>query len=246
MERDRRVHHPGVRGPGEELELSPEESGHLLRVLRLRRGDSLAVFDGAGREWRATLLDARGTVARIQVEEERTEPVESPLDVVLFQGLCRPERMEWIVQKGTEIGLRAVVPFAAAHSGVPRPGPARMERWRRVAREACKQCGRRRVPDVLDPLPELPPPRSRGLALVLDAGPRSRPLASYLAAPPPPEVHLAVGPEGGFSDAEIEERIAAGWWPAALGPRVLRTETAGIVAAALVMSAWGDLGSRRV
>jgi 16S rRNA (uracil1498-N3)-methyltransferase len=151
--------------------------------------------------------------------------------------------MEWVIQKGTEVGLDAIRPFAARRSEVDAPSAERLRRYRRVALEAAKQSGRRLVPDVAEPLPGLPLPPSGVCALLLDGGPEARPIVERLARPRPGSVWLAVGPEGGFEPAEAAALAAGGWSLTGLGPRTLRTETAGVVAAALVLHAWGDFGA---
>jgi 16S rRNA (uracil1498-N3)-methyltransferase len=242
MERIRRVHHPEVPGPGALVVLDPEETHHVVRVLRLRAGDPVSVFDGRGREWEGVLLSASRSGATVRTGSELTGRVDPPLSVALFQALCRPERMEWVIQKGTEVGLEAVRPFAARRSEVEPPSEGRLARYRRVALEAARQCGRRRVPSVEDPVGTLPEVPEGTCALCLDAGPGAEAISERLRGPAPGAVWLAVGPEGGFEPDETQSFEASGWRRAGLGPRTLRTETAGAIAAALVLHAWGDLG----
>ncbi len=240
MERIARVHQPDVPGPGREVDLDPEETHHLTRVLRLGPGDAISVFDGRGGEWEAVILSARAGAARVRIGRELAGSVEAGLEVILFQGLSRSEKMEWAIQKGTEIGVAEVRPFAAIRSQTATPSPARLARWRRVALEACKQSGRRRIPRVADPVPSLPTPPSGVLALLPDPG--APPLRSRLGGVRAETVWVAVGPEGGFTPDEVGAAVSTGWVRCGLGPRVLRTETAGMIACALVLSAWGDLG----
>lgn len=245
MSRERRVFHEGPSpSPGDLLDLAREEAHHVLRVLRLRAGDALRVFDGRGGEWEATLVSSAGTEVRARIGEAVSSAVESPLTVLLFQALCRTDRMELVVQKGTELGLRAIRPWPAVRSESAMPSAKRLERWRRIAIEACKQSGRRTVPSI-EPLERLPmPPADESVAaLVLDAAEAGRPLGARLTGATVREVWLAVGPEGGFEAGEREAALAGGWLACSLGPRTLRTETAGLVAAALVLHRWGDLGS---
>ncbi len=234
-----RAFHDGTppRG-GERLELSPAESHHVRRVLRLRAGEPLTIFDGSGREWRATLLEPRGERAEVAVGAEVGGAVEPALDVHLYQGLCRPALLEWVIQKATEIGVAAISPLETERAERARP---RAERLRRVAVEACKQSGRRRLPRT-EFCTEPPPAPDSILALVLDPGARERPLAGYLGTPVPDAVWLLSGPEAGLSSQEVERWERQGWRRASLGPRTLRAETAGVVGVSIVLHHWGDLG----
>ena len=219
--------HPRVR-------LDSEETHHLARVLRARPGERVDVFDGRGREWRGT-YEGEGLV---QLHEEILEPVEAPVAITLLQAGSRPERFEWVLQKGTEVGVVAFRWIGTARVEPDAPSPARLERWRRILVEAAKQSGRRVVP-ALDVEPDWPRPPGGGRGLVLHPGGAS--LGSVLGEPFG-DLEIAVGPEGGFDEEEIAALRALGWAVAGLGPRILRTETAGPLAAALVLHLRGDLG----
>lgn len=219
--------------------LDPEESHHLLRVLRARAGDAVLAFDGAGGEWEATIEDASRDAVRLRVEAPTGRRSEPALRVTLVQALVRPEKLEYILQKGTEIGVAAFLAVGCERAEAPAPSPSRLARYRRVLIEACKQSGRLVVPGLSVGAwpPEIPP------TIVLDLSEEAPPIAGVLAAARPGAAVIAVGPEGGFTPAELADLVAAGGIRCSLGPRVLRTETAGIVAGALVLHAWGDLGS---
>jgi 16S rRNA (uracil1498-N3)-methyltransferase len=233
-------HHPLPGTPGIEVELSPEEGHHVQRVLRLTPGAALRLFDGRGVEWESRLLEVRPGRVRVTLERERTERVEASLQVVLFAGICRADRMEWMIQKSTEIGVARLHPVATSRSDAPPPGRKRLRRWRRIAIEAAKQSGRRIVP-AIEPLDDLPA-AERHPALLLHPGPESLPLGALLEGAAPPTVRLATGPESGFDGPELARWSERGWRQAALGPRTLRAETAGVVAASILLHAWGDLG----
>ncbi len=241
--RNWRVHHPELPDAGGgRIELSAEESHHVQRVLRLRPGDPLTVFDGQGHEWSAVIeAAARGSV-RVRLESPLDNRVEPELELVLCQALCPPARMEWLIQKVTEVGVSAVVVFGAARSGSSSATPRLLGRWRRIALEAAKQSGRTRVPRI-ESCARLPsPPAERGLGLLLDPAEDVPPIGGLLPPSPPRAVWLAVGPEGGFELREIELLTGEGWQRARLGPRTLRADTAGLVAAAILLHRWGDLG----
>jgi 16S rRNA (uracil1498-N3)-methyltransferase len=172
------------------------------------------------------------------------DPVEPGLRLHLYQALCRQDRFEWVIQKGTEIGMTAIHPLAAERADGRPPDAKRLARWRRIAIEACKQSGRRLCPEIL-PVDRVPAPGPGVTALVLDPGSSELPLGRALPGPAPEELWVAVGPEGGFSDVELERMVGLGWRPAGLGPRILRTETAGLVACAIALHHLADLGPGR-
>jgi 16S rRNA (uracil1498-N3)-methyltransferase len=230
---------------GARVELGSEESHHIRRVLRLDVGEAIAIFDAGGREWLATIAEAESECVVVQLVREVHRDVEPRIDVSLYQGLGRSQQVEWVIQKATEIGVSAVHPLRTRRGERFPVRPQRVERWRRIAVESCKQCGRCRVPRV-DCCDELPAAEPGSLALVLDPGRAAPPLAARLdrfdQAKPPARVLLACGPEAGFDDDEVADWCGAGWRRAGLGPRILRTETAGVVAATIVLSRWADLG----
>jgi 16S rRNA (uracil1498-N3)-methyltransferase len=227
---------------GDRVDLDPDESHHVARVLRLKPGDALSVFDGKDAEWEAT-IDA-ATRERVSVVVGRPLPgvVEPALRVVLYQALVRPEKLEWVLQKGTEVGVTAFRLVASDRVEAPPPSPGRLARYARIVMEACKQSGRRFLPALSSGALEAPP--AGVVAIVLGHAQGVDTIGAVLAGPRAEDVWLAVGPEGGFSEGELEVLIRAGWQRASLGPRVLRTETAGAVAAAIVLHTWGDLGPK--
>jgi 16S rRNA (uracil1498-N3)-methyltransferase len=238
-----RVHHPGAAdAEGRLLDLEAHEADHVRRVLRLRPGDALGVFDGAGREWRASLVRCDATAVTVRLDEPRSAPVESPLPLALFQGECRPERLDWVVQKATEIGV-SELRIVAGVTGRPRGPGDRLSRWRRIAVEACKQSGRRRLP-LIELAAELPPVEPGTLGLLLDPLDGGAALGAVCAGHAPARVWLAVGAEEGFDAGRRSAALERGWRLAGLGPRTLRSETAGLVAAAIVLHLWADVGPR--
>lgn len=223
------------------LVLDVDESHHVVRVLRARAGDPVRVFDGAGREWIGTFVQVARYPVSVRVERELLDPVEPPVAITLVQALTRPERIEFVLVKGTEIGIRSFRLVPSERADLAEISKPRRERLGRVLIEAAKQCGRRVVPDLT--LGRLDDPCEADMALVLDPRPGAPGFGSHFESRRVGRVAIAVGPEGGFSEDEIAAMTARGWTPASLGPRVLRTETAGMIAAALVLHRWGDLGS---
>lgn len=243
-----RIHHPGDLAPDLTLELHDAASAHLLRVLRLRPGAAVVVFNGDGGEYDCVLEGADEGRARLRVGVRREPAVESPLAITLAQGISRGERMDYTLQKSVELGVRRIVPLTSEFCQVRLDG-ARMEKrlrhWQGVINGACEQSGRTRLPELgtVHSLPEwLAAEDHPALRLVLD--PRADHGLAALAAPDPGlaerEVILLIGPEGGLSEREIAMARAAGYTGLRLGPRVLRTETAGVAALAALQTLWGD------
>jgi 16S rRNA (uracil1498-N3)-methyltransferase len=244
MKRSWRLHHADLTAEsGEQLQLSPEEAHHARHVLRLKDGDRLRLFDGKGTECSAVVTAMLKSTVEVRLLERCTVCLEAPLVVEIFQGLCRQDRMELVIQKGTELGVAAIHPLFCERGDGRSLKPKSLERWKRIAIEAAKQCGRSVVPEI-GASKELPEPEVDGpLPLLLTAGREATPLGEILAATAPRPVWLAVGPEPGFSDSEASSWAAAGWRRTGLGPRILRTETAGLAAAAIILHLWGDLGN---
>ena len=229
---------------GGRITLRDREAHHLAVVLRLKPPEQVIVVDGSGREHvvRLTTVDPR----EVQGEIVETRPgVGSPIDLILVQGVAKGAKMDDVVRMGTELGVRAFIPVLTKRAVAE--GRGRAARWRRIAVEAAKQSRRADVPDVEDPLPfpaALDLLSDAGLVLLLWEGERARTLAQALQeAAAPRRVALLVGPEGGFDEAEVAEAVARGAVPVSLGPLILRTETAGMAAVAMVLY---ELTLRRV
>ena len=241
-----RLHIAGTYSAESTLELDDDKARYLSRVLRLRVGDSLRVFDGEGNEYAATISSIGKSGASLCVESEITTKTESGLRIHLVQGISRGERMDFVVQKATELGVKRITPVLTEY-GVVKLDALRAEKrrdhWQKVTASACEQSGRVRVPLVDAPIPLKAwfgnKPEQIDAELILKPG-ATTPLARIPA--PETKVCVLIGPEGGFSDIEYEDAIVAGFRPVSLGPRVLRTETAAVAALAILQSTWGDLG----
>ncbi len=227
----------------QELLLPVAQSTHLLRVLRLRSGAALTLFNGRGGEYAAELIGAGKSGARLAVRAHSAVERESPLHLTLLQGVARGERMDSIVQKATELGVQRIVPLSCEFS-VVRLDPASRERraqhWRAVAIAACEQCGRNRIPEVeaIGDLAEACAAGSADLRLMLlPQAPES--LAAVAAGLR--SAVLLVGPEGGLSGREQLQAQRSGFRACRLGPRILRTETAPVAALAALQALAGDL-----
>ncbi|MEA4898742.1 16S rRNA (uracil(1498)-N(3))-methyltransferase [Bacillota bacterium Meth-B3] len=227
--------------------LPPEEARHALKVLRLSVGDEVAVSDGRGLSWigRVEWLDARE--ARVRLAGELASG-ESPATITLYKGLPKADKLELIVQKAVELGVHRLVPVVMARS-VSRPdareAERKAERLRRIALEACKQCGRARVPEIAPAIgfaEALGDMARRELMLMpWEEARGARMRDAFAERPDARDLGLLIGPEGGIERAEAERVLAAGGIAITLGPRILRCETAAIACVALLQQLWGDI-----
>ena len=228
------------------LDLPENAARHACRVLRLRAGDDLVLFDGSGGEY-ACRIDAVGRDrVSVDVLEWTSLERESPLSLHLIQALQAGDKMDMTVQKAVELGVSQIVPLISRRS-VVRLEDGRAERrvkhWRSVVSSACEQCGRNRLPDVLalktlDQWLAEPAP-AKVLRLILD--PASTQALNDIDRPPPGSaVDILIGPEGDLTPEELQAAKLAGFVSIRLGPRILRTETAGLAAMAAIQCLWGD------
>lgn len=227
-----------------ELDLPDEAARHVAQVLRMRAGEALTLFDGSGGEYAAVIVDAGRRDVRVRIDQHHAVDRESRLDVTLAQCVSKGDRMDYTIQKAVELGVSRIVPLLSERSVVKLDAERwdkKLEHWRGVAVSACEQSGRTRVPEIvavqkLDAW--LAVPAEGRLRLVL-APTESVSLRTLDAAA---TIALLIGPEGGLSDAEIAAARRAGCIGIGLGPRVLRTETAGVATLAALQVLWGDLG----
>lgn len=230
---------------GQALELDKEQAHYLGRALRLRPGDALIIFSAESGEFAAAVTSIGKSNAELMVGVAIPTNTESPLKVHLVQGVSRGERMDVVVQKATELGVKRISPVLTEYGVVKLDGSRasrRREHWQKIAESACEQCGRTRPPLIDEPLPlktwfgSKTSETDVDLILKPNAGTS---MASLKA--PTTKVCLLIGPEGGFSDNEYEDAEISGFKAVSLGPRVLRTETAAIAAITVAESLWGDL-----
>jgi len=230
---------------GAEIELDEDRARYLGKVLRVRVGDAIAVFNGEGPEWPATITRIARNSVSLKLGESHTPAVESPLKVHLVQGISRGERMDLVVQKATELGVKRITPVQTEYGVVKldaNRAEKRRDHWQKIANSACEQSGRTRPPRVDAPLPLKhwfgAKPATVGTDLILTPGAAAKLNAVVV---PDTKICLLIGPEGGFSDIEYEDARVSGFTAVSLGPRVLRTETAAIVALAALQCKLGDL-----
>jgi 16S rRNA (uracil1498-N3)-methyltransferase len=237
-----RIHTTAALRENSRVQLQGAAGHYLSRVLRRDIGDRVYLFNGSGGEYEAQILSIVHGNAELEVLQLQAGECESPLVVHLGLAISRGERMDWAVQKATELGVNALTPLLSEHGEV-KLSAGRSEKkcrhWQQIAISACEQCGRNSIPFIH-------PSQSLGhwlqgepadLALVLAAG--GNPLQHWSTARPT-SLKLLIGPEGGLSDTELAAATAAGFEVAALGPRILRTETAPVAALSLAQYLWGD------
>jgi 16S rRNA (uracil1498-N3)-methyltransferase len=228
---------------GNALELPPETAAHVAKVLRARSGDELILFNGDGREFTCEIASVRG--ARVTVAVGRCALVEreSPLALTLVQCLPRGERMDFIVQKATELGVKRIVPVLSQRSVVrldSNQAKSKTIHWRAVAVGACEQCGRNRLPAIDAPrqlIDYLGEAEHAGTRLVLEPDVAPQENACHPVGP----IEIAIGPEGGFAPDELEAFRVAHFCRVSLGPRILRAETAAIAALTWLQTRYGDM-----
>ncbi len=228
---------------GAAIELKDETLHYARNVLRLDVGAPLLLFNGEGPQFEATVTAAGKRSLTLAVGADTGAARDTALPVHLGIGLARGERMDWVVQKCTELGVATITPLALARCNAKFDqdrGDNRLRHWRQVAISACEQCGRNRLPLIEEPMPleRWLAMRTGAPGLVLHTA-ESNPLARGDA---PAQLRLLVGPEGGLEDNEFAQARAAGFTPWSLGPRVLRTETAPVAALAILQYVWGDAG----
>lgn len=219
---------------------------HLRLVLRLGEGDRVELFDGEGRARAAEIVSVSPAVARLRVLDEAPQDRESPLFLTLSVAMAKGPKIDWVVEKATELGVSRIVPFTAERT-VPRREEfgRRIERWRRIATAAAAQSGRTRCPEIADGsrfADVLASGAEYDLSILFREGTRERIDPSRHGTVR--RLLVVIGPEGGFSGAEAAEAECHGFLLAGLGSRILRTETAAVTAVALCQFLWGDLGGR--
>ncbi len=238
---------------GAEITITGGAANHIGRVLRLKAGDEITLFNGEGGEYNATLTTIERNTVRVLARDFNPRECESPLQITLAQGISRSERMDYTLQKSVELGINRIIPLTTERCGVKfdaKRAAKRLQHWRGIIISACEQCGRNRIPEIL-PVTSLTnwldQPYDETLPLVLHhratiSLKQLTPPSVAASEPPPRPISLLIGPEGGLSEGEIERAAQCGFQEIQFGPRVLRTETAAVATLAAIQTQWGDLG----
>ena len=258
------IEEPEISGDGAIVTLTGERARYVTRVLRLQEDDRITLFDGKGAEYFCAIKEAKGKTLTLSLMEKRVINRESNLKIELCQAVPKGKKMDLIIQKGTELGVHLFAPFVSSRT-ISRPDERdcanKVKRWRKVAFEAARQCGRNIVPAVnsvtsmKEMLEKVRSEKREGvLRIMLWEGEETNSLndvvskiesplnASGGANRPPKEVVVLIGPEGGFSIDEAAAARDEGFLTVSFGKRLLRTETAGLAAVSVLQYLWGDLG----
>ncbi len=228
-----------------EITIEGSAANHIGRVLRLKSGDKITLFNGKGGEYSAVLTSIERQIIHAQVGKFNPRESESPLQITLAQGISRGERMDYTLQKSVELGVNRIIPLTTERCGVKldeKRAAKRQQHWQGIIISACEQCGRNRIPEIL-PITSLAcwlgenHTETQPFVLHHSAKHSLRQLA-----PPCGPISLLIGPEGGLSENELENASQGGFQGIQFGPRILRTETASIAALAALQTYWGDLG----
>mgnify|MGYP000050009849 CR=1 FL=1 len=229
---------------GQMLQLDRDASNHLSRVLRLKVGNPVVLFNGDGSDYHGVIEIIERNQVSVHIQNSESQNMESPLHIHLYQGVSRGDKMDLTLQKGVELGIKEFTPLLTERCGVKldlKRWEKKVQHWEKVIQSACEQCGRSTLPR-LNPVIEISTAleqtnSSHHFFLHPDA---KESFSAYSEAEPTASIALWVGPEGGFSDKEVEQALNNNITPVQLGPRVLRTETAALAAVSVMNTLWGD------
>ncbi|GMQ47724.1 16S rRNA (uracil(1498)-N(3))-methyltransferase [Vibrio sp. 10N] len=239
-----RLYHPETIQSLGTLALSDDAAGHIGRVLRMKEGQEVLLFDGSGHEFPATITSVGKKNVDVEIREKIAASIESPLDLHLGQVISRGDKMEFTIQKSVELGVNTITPLISERCGVKLDAKRfekKLQQWQKIAISACEQCGRNTIP-VIRPIMSLEEWCAEPSdALKLNLHPRAKYSINTLPEPVQ-KVRLLIGPEGGLSAQEIEMTEQYQFEETLLGPRVLRTETAALTAITALQVRFGDLG----
>lgn len=236
-----RIYSAAALSSGLRTELDDQAFAHLIRVLRMNDGDPVRLFNGDGHEYAGQLCDVQKKSAAVLVGDILHSEADTPLKLQLGQVVSKGDRMDFTIQKATELGISDITPLWSERCEVRLKGERldkKMEHWQKVAISACEQSGRNRIPTIHQPqyFADWAKNNNADVRLLLHPH-RQKPLRDY---PQPASVALLVGPEGGFSEQEVEMAMSSGFAGLTLGPRILRTETAALAALSVFQFQWGD------
>ena len=230
------------------LRVKGDEVKHIRKVLRLKKGDEISVFDGSAKEYQGTIVEEGPFSVAVLIRIVLPSRRESNLEVTLAQSLLKGEKMDYLIQKATELGIKEIIPFSSSRS-VPllekSKGQERHRRWEKIAIEASKQCGRTILPriDLLKDYSQMLQSASQdSIRLILWEKEGQRLKELFAGEGEKSKIFFVVGPEGGLSQEEVDEAKRSGFVPVTLGRRILRSETASLSLLSILQYEWGDIG----
>lgn len=230
------------------LKVDGSEVKHIRKVLRLKTGDRITIFDGLTKEYEGTIVESESSSVSIRIQNAFSPERDSPLEITLAQSLLKGEKMDYLIQKATELGVKGIVPFFSSRSiSLPENSKKleRHDRWEKIAVAASKQCGRGVLPEIRslqnysDMLRSVP---QDSLRLILWEKERVGLKEVLKGAMEKKKIFFLVGPEGGFSQEEVDQSKEKGFIPISLGKRILRAETASLCLISILQYEWGDIG----
>ncbi|MCL9780904.1 16S rRNA (uracil(1498)-N(3))-methyltransferase [Vibrio sp. S4M6] len=239
-----RVYHPNKIEQLGQLPLSDDAAGHIARVLRMKVGQHIILFDGSGFEYPSVIANVAKKQVDVDIQEKVHKDIESPLDLHLGQVISRGEKMEFTIQKSVELGVNTITPLLSERCGVKldeKRFEKKLQQWQKVAISACEQCGRNTVPTIRPIMSLEDWCREESEALKLNLHPRAKYSINTLPNASN-KIRLLIGPEGGLTSDEIDMSRSQNFEETLLGPRVLRTETAALTAITALQVRFGDLG----
>ncbi len=232
------------------INISGEDYNHIKKVLRLGNGDRIIACDGEGTDHLVEIVKIEDAMVKTRIIESVKNCTEPPIQITLFQGLPKSDKMDFIIQKAVELGINEIIPVITERTVVKtdrKSGDKKCERWNKISMEAAKQCNRGIIPKVGFPLgfrEALDAAKGSSLSLIpyeKEAGTKLKQVLANSSSVG--KVSVFIGPEGGFTEKEIEAAVSCGVQPVTLGPRILRTETAGIAVLSILMYELGDVGT---
>jgi 16S rRNA (uracil1498-N3)-methyltransferase len=229
----------------QKISLDVASSKHVLGALRLKLHDHLRVFNNSGKEFKGSVVSINKNLATVILEELVPNQTESPLSIHLGQGISRGEKMDFTIQKAVELGINTITPLFTTYCNVKLDDERLSKRcahWQKIAISAAEQSGRAYIPKIMpgQNLKAWLPNVADGLCLVLDPNAQNK-ISNFPFKNKPERITILVGPEGGLSEDEILKANSLEFLPVSLGPRILRTETAALVAISILQARWGDL-----
>ncbi len=232
----------------EVIRVQGDELHHMIHVLRLRVGEMVEIFNGSGEAHLAEISDIQEKSAGLRIIETADRRSESPLTIILLPSALKMDKMEWVIQKSTELGVFEIQPIISLRSVIRKDVMGKkIKRWQRIANEAAKQSARLQSPKILEPLDfkKIPQLKKGEFGILLHSSGSSQTIDQIMGEMETKKVLIAVGPEGGWEAQEVALAQRKGFVPVLLGPRILRSETAGIVVVALIQFLIGDMGQRQ-